>query len=134
MEFYTDGAFSSKVNAGGWAFYCPELHIRVCGKSTNTTNNRMELMAAIKALEFVDEANLQDKNIIIWSDSQYLIETMNGKFKKKTNLDLWSDLDNLVSGLFSKIITFKYIKAHTGEHNGNYVVDLLANLMSQNGK
>lgn len=134
MEFYTDGAFSSKLNAGGWAFYCPELHIRVCGKVLNTTNNRMELMAAIKVLEFVDEANLQDREIIIWSDSQYLIETMNGKFTKKANLDLWSDLEDLTSGLFSKTIIFKHIKAHTGERNGNYTVDLLANLMSQNDK
>ena len=131
MDIYTDGAYSSKKEAGGWAFYCPELHMRVCGKVKDTTNNRMELMGAIKALEFIDEANIEDKEIVIWSDSQYLVETMGGKFQQKTNLDLWADLEQLIGGLFNKKIIFKHIKGHSGENNGNNIVDILANLISQ---
>lgn len=134
MEVYTDGAYSPKRDTGGWAFYCPELHIRVCGKVSNTTNNRMELLAAIRALEFIDESAIEDKEIIIYSDSQYLVETMGGRFRQQTNLDLWSELEDLKNALFSKKIIFKYIKAHTGERNGNHTVDLLANLMSQYDK
>ena len=63
MDIYTDGAYSGLRKVGGWAFYIPELHIRVCGKVENTTNNRMELIGAIKALEFVDESNIEDKEI-----------------------------------------------------------------------
>jgi len=135
IDFYTDGAYSSKKQRGGWAFYCPELRIRVCNTELHTTNNRMELIAAIKALEFADESNLIDyKDIVIFSDSAYLVETMNGKFQKKTNIDLWDKLDNLVASMYNHRISFKHIKAHTGEKNGNYTVDLLANLMSQNDK
>lgn len=131
MDIYTDGAYSSTKKMGGWAFYCPELHIRVCGKVANTTNNRMELTGAIKALEFVDESNLPDKEIVIWSDSQYLVETMGGKFAQKTNKDLWCDLEHLKDALFAKKIIFRYIKGHSGEKNGNNTADILANLISQ---
>lgn len=131
MEIYTDGAYSSTKKAGGWAFYIPELHIRICGKVLNTTNNRMELTGAIKALEFIDESNIPDKEIIIWSDSQYLVETMGGRFRKQTNLDLWSDLESLKDALFAKKIVFKYIKGHSGLKDGNNTADILANLISQ---
>lgn len=131
MNIYTDGAYSSKKNTGGWAFYCPELHIRVCGKVKDTTNNRMELMGAIKALEFVDESNIEDKEIIIWTDSQYLVETMSGRFAQKTNKDLWCDLENLKDALFSKKIIFMYTKGHSGLKDGNNTADILANLISQ---
>lgn len=131
INFYTDGAYSSTKLKGGWACYCPELHLRICGWEKDTTNNRMELMGAIKALEFVDESNMEEKEITIWSDSKYLVETMNGNFKKKTNLDLWDKLQDLEDGLFMKKITWKHIKGHTGEKNENNVVDILANLISQ---
>lgn len=133
MDIYTDGAYSGLKKTGGWAFYIPELHIRVCGKVTtdDATNNRMELMGAIKALEFIDESNVEDKEIIIWSDSQYLVETMGGKFAQKTNKDLWCDLEHLKDALFSKKIIFKYIKGHSGLKDGNNTADILANLISQ---
>jgi len=131
MNIYTDGAYSAKKDMGGWAFYIPELHIKVCGKVKTTTNNRMELTGAIKALEFIDESSIQDKEIIIWSDSQYLVETMAGQFRQKTNLDLWNKLEDLKDGLFSKKIIFKYIKGHSGEKDGNNIADILANLISQ---
>jgi ribonuclease HI len=131
MDIYTDGAYSGLKKTGGWAFYIPELHIRVCGKVKDTTNNRMELTGAIKALEFIDESNIEDKEITIWSDSQYLVETMAGQFKQKTNLDLWADLEQLKDGLFAKKIIFRYIKGHSGEKNGNNIADILANLISQ---
>lgn len=131
MDIYTDGAYSGLKKSGGWAFYIPELHIRVCGKVKDTTNNRMELMGAIKALEFIDESRVEDKDITIWSDSQYLVETMGGKFRQKTNLDLWGELEYLIDSLFSKKIIFKYIKGHSGEKDGNNTADILANLISQ---
>lgn len=133
MDIYTDGAYSGLKKTGGWAFYIPELHIKVCGKisTEDATNNRMELLGAIKALEFIDESNVNDKEIIIWSDSQYLVETMGGKFKQKTNFDLWNQLQDLKDGLFSKKIIFRYIKGHSGLKDGNNIADILANLISQ---
>ena len=131
VNFYTDGAYSSTKNKGGWAVYCPEYKLRLCNSEIQTTNNRMEVMAAIKALEFVDESKLPEKNIVIYSDSKYLIETMNGNFRKKTNLDLWDKLSDLCDALFNKKITWIHVKGHSG-HTENEIVDKLANLVSQN--
>lgn len=129
--FYTDGAYSSTKKKGGWGVYCPQYKLRMCSSELNTTNNRMEVVAAIKALEFVDASRLPEKNIIICSDSNYLIETMNGNFKIKTNLDLWDDLKDLCDALFDKKIKWVHVKGHSG-HNENEIVDKLANLASQN--
>ena len=63
FNFFTDGAYSPTRNQGGWAYYCPELHLRVCGEQIETTNNRMELTAVIKALEFIIDSNLEVKEI-----------------------------------------------------------------------
>lgn len=131
VTFYTDGAYSSTKKKGGWAVYCPQYKLKLCNGEFGSTNNRMEVFAAIKALEFVDESNLPEKNIIIYSDSKYLVETMNGNFQKKTNLDLWSKLSDLCTGLFSKNIQWVHVKGHSG-HTENEIVDKLANLMSQN--
>jgi ribonuclease HI len=131
MDIYTDGAYSSKTEKGGWAFYMPDYKMRVCGSDSNTTNNRMELTAVIKALEFVVDSNLPDKELNIYSDSNYVVQTMLGNFSKKTNMDLWDKLDLILDGLIAKKIIWNHIKGHTGEKNGNYIVDLLANLTSQ---
>lgn len=131
VVFYTDGAYSSIKCKGGWGVYCPQYKLRMCSGELNTTNNRMEVMAAIKALEFVDDSKLPEKTIVIYSDSKYLVETMNGNFKMKTNLDLWSRLQDLCNGLFDKKIIWLHVKGHEG-HEENEIVDKLANLASQN--
>lgn len=131
VSFWTDGAYSSSKKHGGWAFYCPQYRLKVCHQEWNTTNNRMELLAAIKALEFVIDSALPEKEIVIYSDSKYLVETMSGNYSKKTNLDLWTQLDDLVHELFNKQIKFIHVKGHTGEANENDIADKLANLVSQ---
>lgn len=133
--FYTDGAYSPKNNQGGWALYCPQYRLRICCNETNTTNNRMEMMAVIKALEFVSDSNIPEKNITIISDSKYVVETMNGNYRKSTNLDLWDQLSDLVYGLVGKNISFQHIKGHTKntseEYKGNDIVDSLAVIASK---
>ena len=54
--FYTDGAYSPTKQKGGWGLYCPQYKLKMCHGEYNTTNNRMEMTAAIRALEFVDES------------------------------------------------------------------------------
>lgn len=129
--FYTDGAYSSSKKKGGWAFYCPQYKLKICHGEMETTNNRMEMTAAIKVLEFIDSSNLPEKNIVIYSDSKYLIETMKGNYQMKTNLDLWSQINDLRDGLVSKNIIWIHVKGHNG-HPENEIVDKLANLASQN--
>ena len=134
VVIYTDGACKGNPGPGGWGaiiMWDRDNLEELSGGSEYTTNNRMEITAAIKALEWVDESNIEEKNIIIYSDSMYLVETMKGNYTKKKNLDLWSQLDQLVSDLVTKHITWKHVKGHTGERNENDVVDKLANLVSQ---
>ena len=130
INIFTDGAYSPKTEKGGWAVYCPELRLRMCGAVKGTTNIRMELLSAIKALEFIDDTHLHLEELVIYSDSMYLVETMNGHYQQKTNLDLWDQLDNLVKNMLFPV-KFYHIKGHTGENNGNNIADILANLVSQ---
>lgn len=130
IEFWTDGAYSSKKEKGGWSFYCPQLNLRVCNSVANTTNNRMELLAAIKCLGFVEATSLSVKEVVIYSDSKYLVETMNGNYTIKTNKDLWAELVKLVSVLSDKQIKFVHVKGHADNAENN-VADNLANLVSQ---
>jgi ribonuclease HI len=102
------------------------------GAEANTTNNRMELMAAIKALEALEHRSAVD----LYTDSQYLrkgvLEWMeNWKAKNwKTaarkpvkNRDLWERLDQLLSG---HEIAWHWVKGHAG-NPGNEKADQLAN-------
>lgn len=125
INIYTDGAYSPTENRGGWAFYCPELHIRVVGNKDNTTINRMELMAAIKALEFISDSNIQDKEITIYSDSMYFVGGASLNWSQAANSDLWDKFNFLVSLLFDKTLHFVHIKGHNG-NEGNETVDKLA--------
>ena len=130
LIIYTDGAYSSVKKKGGWGFYCPQYKMRVCSGEYDTTNNRMEMTAALKALQWISDSHIPQKNIIIVSDSQYVIQTMAGNYQKKTNQDLWDKIDQEVELLFDKKITWAHVKGHAG-HAENEIVDKLANLCSQ---
>lgn len=132
INFYTDGAYSPVTQTGGWAVYCPELKLKVTSQERGTTNNRMEMTAAIKALEFAFYTKLPVDMINIYSDSMYVINTMKGLYAQKTNTDLWRRLGELVSLISARNLKINWIhvKGHAG-HVHNEVVDRLANLLSQ---
>lgn len=73
----------------------------------STTNNRMELLAAIRALESTSEY----QNILLYSDSQYLVNTIEQGWTKNKNIDLWDDLDDL---MYSRNVRFKWVRGHNG--------------------
>jgi len=71
VEIYTDGACSGNPGPGGWGVLIRELDkedTEISGGEKDTTNNRMELLAAIKALESIKN----NKEIIIYTDSNYV--------------------------------------------------------------
>lgn len=136
IEVYTDG--SSKphtAKTGGWAYVClvkiegrteeKQLEFWKSGGATNTTNNRMELMAIIKALEFLWNSNLLGHPITIYSDSQYCVNGCNewltnwlandwndGNVK---NRDLWERINRLLKMVKP---TVQWIRGHDGNfHN-----------------
>ena len=66
LDFYTDGAFSSKTQMGGWAAICLEDGVLIDTKSgyePYSTNNRMELMAFLSALENIDTIETANKSV-----------------------------------------------------------------------
>ena len=139
IEVYTDGSCLTNPGTGGWAFRIINegTIINHFGFQLDTTNNQMELTAAIKALEF-----LQTKSeIILFTDSTYVRNGItswiinwkknnwkNSQKKEVKNKDLWEKLDILNS---QKNITWKWVKAHDiNEHNNK--VDLLAREAAEN--
>jgi ribonuclease HI len=135
-KIYTDGACSGNPGPGGWgvAIYWNDGRVHeVGGAAANTTNNRMELQAAIAALEAYQTTG-QAAPITLYTDSEYvrngITKWINGWKKKgwKTaagkpvlNQDLWQALD----ALNSNQVTWKYVRGHTGDP-GNERADALA--------
>lgn len=124
MDIYTDGSCDTTLGIGGWAFYIPELNMRVGNKAHNTTNNRMELIAVIKALEFIQDCGIIT-SFTIYSDSLYVIEGINGNWKIQTNDDLWGKLFFYKDLLDYLTISYVHVKGHNGDKN-NEIVDKLA--------
>jgi len=124
ITVYTDG--SCNLGFGGWGFLIVEEKLEVYAGEFNTTNNRMELTAAIEALEWTSG------DIQIYTDSLYLQKgitcwiqnwKMTG-WKKIKNTDLWQKLDQLVQ---NRNVVWTWVKAHNKSiHNER--ADRLANL------
>ena len=124
FKIYTDGSCLGNPGAGGWAaVIVDEENNReeIFDGEEHTTNNRMELTAAIKALEKISAGDRAE----IFTDSSYLKNAFtNGwlvKWKRngwKTatkspvlNKDLWLELDELIS---TRAVNFKWVKGHAG--------------------
>lgn len=126
MEIYTDGSCLSNPGGPGGA---AAILINADGNTIvssfypSTTNNRMELEAIKLALQLAFcQANF-DLNIVIYSDSQYAINCVNGTYKPKANLDLIQPIKSMLSRL--KGVSFVWVKAHAG-NEWNEFVDKLA--------
>ena len=120
-EIYTDGAYSSKHNAGGIAVVIVKNGvpiIKFSKKYKNTTNNRMELLAVITAISMLKT----DIPITLYSDSMYVIGCITLGWKRKKNVDLWKKYDSIKKP--SKL-TFVHVKGHDG-NEFNELCDRLA--------
>jgi len=133
VTIFTDGACSGNPGPGGWgALMIHGEHEReLTGGEPATTNNRMELMAAIKALEALKRPSLVD----LHTDSRYLVDGIGNwihGWKKRAwraadgkpvkNVDLWQALDEVRS---LHQVTFHWVKGHNG-HDQNERADALA--------
>ncbi|GGI91361.1 ribonuclease H [Legionella impletisoli] len=134
IEIYTDGACKGNPGPGGWGVLLryKGTEKTLLGAEPQTTNNRMELTAAIKGLEALKRACQVD----LYTDSQYLRLGMstwivqwkknnwrNSKKEPVKNADLWQKLDELAE---KHTIHWHWIKGHSG-HPENELVDELAN-------
>lgn len=122
---YTDGGCDH--NPGGRGGYGAVVineetgeYRELSGGYLATTNNRMEVMAAIKAIETVSIGS----SITLISDSQYLVKTLEGEYSRKKNRDLWKMLDEAMEG---KEVAAQWIRGHKGNEN-NEKCDRLATI------
>ncbi|MBS39729.1 MAG: ribonuclease HI [Pseudomonadota bacterium] len=133
VDIYTDGACSGNPGPGGWGvlIQLDDKNIELSGGDNETTNNRMELMAAIIALEEINK----DYKINLYTDSNYVkdgITSWISNWKKNSwktankkdvkNKDLWIRLDSAIKG---KDISWIWVKGHAG-NAGNEQADYLA--------
>lgn len=80
LEFYVDGAYSSKTEMGGWAAICLEDDMIIdeqSGYEPYSTNNRMELTAILSALENANTIETTQTKVIIYTDSAYISNAFN---------------------------------------------------------
>ncbi len=134
VVIYTDGACRGNPGPGGWGSLLRygDTEREICGGELATTNNRMELMAAIRGLE----ALRQPCVVQLFTDSEYVRRgitewmakwRLNGwktaDRKPVKNADLWRELDAEAS---RHRVSWHWVKGHAG-HPGNERADALAN-------
>ena len=134
VDIFTDGACSGNPGPGGWGavLRSGEHEKELCGGERDTTNNRMELTAAIEALEALTEPC----HVTLTTDSTYVRDGItrwlanwkqNGwrtaAEKPVKNQELWQKLDSQAS---RHDVTWKWVKGHSG-HPENERADMLAN-------
>jgi len=134
VEIYTDGACRGNPGPGGWGALLISGDVRkeLSGAETQTTNNRMELTAAIEALR----ALKRPVHATLYTDSKYVctgIEEWLPQWKRRDwrtaskkpvkNIDLWRALDEARE---PHTVSWRWVKGHAG-NAGNEHVDALAN-------
>ena len=119
-KIYTDGACSGNPGQGGYAYIIEQngqTEMKESGGYRKTTNNRMELVAVIKALS---QKDVFPTKYEVFTDSQYVVNAINkgwlenwakGGFTKPLNADLWKDLYRILQ---MKEVTFTWVKGHNG--------------------
>jgi len=133
VEIFTDGACSGNPGPGGWGVVLRsgKHEKEISGGEASTTNNRMELTAAIRGLEALKKTS----DVVVYTDSRYVMDgvtrwlprwKMNGwrttDRKPVKNDDLWRALDALVA---SHHTSWKWVAGHSG-HPENERADALA--------
>jgi len=131
IQIYTDGACKGNPGPGGWA-WVTEINGELesgAGGEPHTTNNRMELTAAIMALY-----HFQDKDIVINSDSKYVIDGIVRwikvwklkNFKRIKNVELWKELDELATN-HNGTLLWTWVRGHDGNRMNELADELAVN-------
>ena len=106
---YSDGAYSPSRDQGGCAFVLLKDNKKIFTFKKmfkNTTNQRMEMMAVCIALESIKTPSV----INIFSDSAYIVNTINSNWNRKANCDLWERLDKACKKHTE--VQFNWVKGH----------------------
>ena len=137
---YTDGSCRGNPGPGGWAWAVGE-HLYASGVDSPTTNQRMELTAALEAVRAFPNGPLE-----IVSDSTYVVKCFNDKWhagwrrrgwknsqgQAVANRDLWEAIFAVTIDC-GRDVTFRWVKGHSGEPMNEFV-DTLATLAADEGR
>jgi len=108
---YADGSCLGNPGPGGWGVVIinadGSTHV-LSGANPATTNNRMEITAAIEALR----AFPPGAEVTVRTDSQYVVKTMTLGWKRRENLDLWRELDAEVA---RRLVRWEWVRGHAGD-------------------
>jgi ribonuclease HI len=144
---FTDGACSGNPGPGGWGAIVAlgDTEVREFGgRQDATTNNRMEMTAVIEALRFLEGIQSRVSDLIVYSDSKYMIEGLtqwihgwirkgwiNGGGDPVKNKDLWMELHRLKTEIEKRgaPLRFQYVAGHSGIE-GNERCDVIAQAFS----
>ncbi len=131
---YADGAcrgnqFNENIGAYGIVLIYNNYIKTLNGFHKNTTNNKMELTAVIESLKALKRFDIP---VEIYTDSQYVVSTINEGWNKKANIELWEQLDNLISKF--KNINFYKVKGHNGDKYNEMADKLCNDAMDGKGK
>ena len=127
IKIYTDGSCSGNPGPGGWAavIILNDDEFIISGFESNTTNNRMEIVAAIKSLKEINgnykinlftDSNYLKNGITTWITSWKKNNWINSSKKPVANQDLWKELDSINKKL---IINWEWVKAHENNFYNN---------------
>ena len=134
VNIYTDGACRGNPGDGGWGVIIEygDVSKKLFGGQRNTTNNQMELKAAIEGLKALKEPC----NVTLTTDSKYVMDGItswidnwkknswkNSSKKDVKNKDLWIELDKYRT---KHNVEWQWVKGHSG-HEKNEIADELAN-------
>ncbi len=134
VEIYTDGACRGNPGPGGWGVLLRynDVEKELSGAEPETTNNRMELTAAIKGLDtlrqpcrvrLTTDSNYVKNGITQWLDDWKRRDWRTANKKPVKNVDLWQQLDAVNS---KHDVEWCWVRGHSG-HTDNERVDVLAN-------
>ena len=108
---YADGSCLGNPGPGGWAAVIVKpggVSNTIFGGNPATTNNRMELTAAIEGLRIIPNST----RVVLRTDSQYVVKTMTLGWKRKQNVDLWEKLDQETA---QRDVRFEWVEGHAGD-------------------
>lgn len=126
-KLYTDGSCLGNPGCGGIGAVLVEDDnnwISINKGFKHTTNNRMELLAVIEGLGYVDDG----ESVTVISDSVYVVNTINKGWKRRKNTDLWKLLDAELDRVNA---VFEWVKGHNGDKWNEYA-DSIAQAASRN--